>query len=130
MAAGFIRVEVDGRAVRKALREVGHDMSDLKEANASAARIVADASRPRAPHKSGNLAKSIRGNRAVAKAVVSSRLVYGNPIHWGTGARRGLRGPHNIRPRPFLVEGARATEGEWQTVIVRALQKAIHEAGL
>jgi len=94
------------RELKASMRRAGVDMADLKAATAKAAATVADAARPRAPVRTGRLAGSIKGNRAVNRAVVGSRLVYGGPIHWGWPAR-------HIQADPFIVDAAQATEPQW-----------------
>lgn len=88
------------------MRRAGADMGDLKVATAKAAQTVAVASMARAPHRSGRLAGSIRGNKAMNRATVGSRLVYGGPIHWGWPG-------HNIAAQPFIADAAAATEPVW-----------------
>lgn len=103
-------VRVDGlRDLRRELRRAGRDMTDLKDANAAAAALVAGAARAGAPHRTGSLAGSGRGNRAAGKATVSfggARLPYAGPIHYGWPA-------HHITANPFVIDAALATEPQW-----------------
>lgn len=95
--------------LRKTMRQAGVDMADMKAANAKAAATIAAASRARAPSRTGRLAGSVRGNKAVGRAVVmagGARLPYGGPIHWGWPAR-------GIGAQPFISDAARATEPSW-----------------
>lgn len=95
--------------LRKTLRQAGLSLADLKTANAKAAAIVADAGRASAPRKTGRLAASVRGNRAVGRAVVSAgnaRVPYALPVHWGWPK-------HGIAAQPWLSEAAVSTESQW-----------------
>lgn len=113
-------VKIDGLPrLRRALREVGRDVADLKAANAKAAALVAAASSPRAPRRSGALAASVRGNRAAGRASIAAggaALPYAGPIHWGWPAR-------NIAPNPFIVEAAQATESLWLAAYAEDLDR-------
>lgn len=103
-------VRVDGLPrLRRALKELGDDLGDLKDANAKAAQIVAAEASQRAPHRSGALAGSGRGNRAAGRATVTfggARVPYAAPIHYGWAE-------HGITAHPFVFDAAQATEPEW-----------------
>jgi hypothetical protein len=94
-----------GRKLRKAFRDAGEDMSDLKALHKRLADDVAGTAKTKVPVQSGALKNSIRGFGGTAKAAVragnnrKSRtgVPYAAPIHFGWG-RRG------IRPQPFLYE--------------------------
>ncbi len=108
MARAVLHVE-GMPAVRRKLRALGDDLVDLKEANARAAAIVATAAAARAPKRTGRLAASIRGNRAVGRAEVKAggaRVPYAGPVHWGWPAR-------GITAQPFAAEAAQQTEHVW-----------------
>lgn len=119
-------VTVDGLPqLRRALRQLVGDADDLKEANTAAAAIVAAAASSRAPRRSGRLAGSVRGNRAVGRATVSaggSSVLYAGPIHWGWPA-------HHIEPQPFVVDAAQVTEPVWLPAYERDLAKAVDRVG-
>jgi phage gpG-like protein len=113
------QVRVEGLPQLKAsMRKAGLDMADLKEATSRAAQVVQAASRSSAPHRSGALAGSITASKGANKAIVGSRLVYGNPIHWGWAA-------HNISAQPFISEAGRATEGQWLQAYEQELQQIL-----
>jgi HK97 gp10 family phage protein len=81
----------------------------LAKANKSAAQIVVDAALPNVPFRSGALAGTVRalGSQTAGNAKAGgSKVPYAAAIHWGTGPRPGLRGPHNIPRRPFLQNAA------------------------
>lgn len=119
-------VTVDGLPqLRRQLRQLVGDASDLKEANAAAASIVANAAASRAPRRTGRLAASVRGNRAVSRATVSAggaAVPYAGPIHWGWPA-------HHIAPQPFVVDAAQVTEPVWLAAYERDLAKAVDRVG-
>lgn len=107
--------------LRRALRQLDADVTDLKNANAAAAATVAAAAAARAPRRSGALAASVRGNRAASRATVragTARVPYAGPIHWGWPAR-------GITAQPFVIDAARATEPVWLAAYARDLERAV-----
>lgn len=109
------------RELRRTLRRAQADMADLKTANAKAAALVAAAARPRSPRKTGRAASTVRGNRAVGRAVVlagGARAPYVPVIYWGWPAR-------SIPARPWIAETARATEPQWLDAYARDIQAAL-----
>ena len=95
-----------GRKLRRAFREVGDDMSDLKELHKRLADDVADSAKRKVPVRSGRLERSVRGSGTKTAARVRagnnrksgpSSVPYAGPIHFGWGAR-------GIRPQPFLYD--------------------------
>lgn len=97
-------------------------MSDLKEANRSAAATAAAGGRTASPVRTGRLAATVRGNNAAGAAVIlagRARVPYAGPIHWGWAAR-------NITANPFLVRGARATEGVWVQAYANNVQALLN----
>lgn len=116
------RVTVEGLPqLRRQLRQFQGNADDLKEANAAVAAFVANEAARRAPVRSGRLAASVRGNRAVGRAQVragGARVPYAGPIHYGWPAR-------GIEPRPFVPDAAQATEGAWLPLYEAALQRAV-----
>lgn len=119
---GTAHVKVDGlRRLRSDLRKLGEDTQDLKAANAAVASLVAGAAAVRAPHKSGTLAGSGRGNRAVGKATVTfggARVPYAGPVHWGWPSR-------HIAPQTFIPDAAQATEAVWLPMYLHDLEQAL-----
>lgn len=115
--AGLVGV----RQLRATLARAGADLSDLKAANAAAASTVAAAATARAPRRSGALASTVRGNRAVGKAVVMAgraSVAYAGPIHWGWPAR-------DITAQPFVSDAAVATEAVWTAAYATDVQRAL-----
>lgn len=121
-----IAVRVDGaRELRSALRKLKGDANDLKEANAAAAAIVANAAAARAPHRSGRLAATVRGNKAVGRAQVrggGASVPYAGPVHWGWPA-------HGIEGNPFIPDAAQDTEATWLPMYEAALARAVDDVG-
>ncbi|HHI6724370.1 TPA: hypothetical protein ACP6X0_002739 [Staphylococcus aureus] len=117
-----------GRNLRRTLREAGSDLTELKDANAQAAAIVAGRSQSWAPVVSGRLAATVRSSGTKTAGIVragnnrksASGVPYAQPIHWGWKAR-------NIRANPFLSYSAQATEPTWlklyESLVNTALSK-------
>jgi HK97 gp10 family phage protein len=81
------------RELRKALNEVG--------------KIIVTDARPNIPVLSRALAGTIRvrSTQTAGQVVLGTgRTPYAQAIYWGTGPRRGRRGPHNISPHPVMHE--------------------------
>ena len=114
MAAGF---DVKGaKRLRATLLAFGVDVQDFKPVHERVASYVGAESAVRAPRRSGLLASTWRPGAQAANATVrfgGSGVPYANAIHWGTGARPGRRGPHNIRPSLFATRAAAETEPTW-----------------
>ena len=115
-------IRVDGlRRLRSDLRKVEAGTQDLKAANAAVAALVATASAGRAPHRTGRLASSGRGNNAVGRATVTfggAAVPYAGPIHWGWPAR-------GIAPHTFVSDAAQATEPVWLELYVQGINHAL-----
>lgn len=103
-------VRIEGlREVRKQLKEfndkVGKDM--LRDAHKQLADRVVELAQPHVPVLSGALKGSVRPLGSVSAATGKAggaKAPYAAAVHWGTGPRPGLRGPHNIKRRPFLLD--------------------------
>lgn len=117
-----------GRNLRRTLREAGSDLTELKDANAQAASIVAGRAQSWAPVVSGRLAATVRSSGTKTAGIVragnnrksASGVPYAAPIHWGWKAR-------NIRANPFLSYSAQSTEPTWlalyESLVNTALSK-------
>jgi len=82
----------------RALTQVGVEIDDLKDVMGSIAALGARLASSFAPTRSGALVKTIRGNRAKGKAVVTAgraRVPYAGPINYGWPKR-------NIAPARFM----------------------------
>lgn len=114
-----------GRQFRKALKEAGDDLSDLKDTHLEAAEIVAKASQGVVPRKSGALAASIRPAGTTTAGIVRAgkkAVPYANAIQWGrkmwpsttaTPAPPRTRHLAPIRPTYFITGPASQTEPQW-----------------
>ena len=114
-----------GRKLRRAFREVGDDMSDLKELHKQLADDVADSAKRKVPVRSGRLQRSIRGSGTKTAARVRagnnrksgpSSVPYAGPIHFGWGAR-------GIRPQPFMYDAL----DDRREAVVRAYDDQVRE---
>lgn len=105
-------VQVQGLAkLTRQLQEMGADVNDLKDVMASIAAEGARVAAGLAPHRTGRLAASVRGNRAKSKAVVAAgraSVRYAGPINYGWPARR-IRA-NGFMQRADAVMGPRATQ--------------------
>ena len=95
-----------GREMRRKLKQVGDDMTDLKELHKRLADDVAGTAKTKVPARSGRLQRSIRGSGTKAMAKVRAgnnrksgptSVPYAAPIHFGWAVR-------GIKPQPFLYE--------------------------
>ena len=115
-------VKVSGtREMRRTLKQAGAELEDLKAVNAAIAAMVASRAAARAPRQSGNLAASVRGNRAVGKATVQAgkaRVPYAGAIHWGWPAR-------GITAQPFIADTAQDTEPQWTQMYVQGVEAVL-----
>lgn len=116
---GGLRVTGLSQVVR-ALKDLGLDVDDLKDAFGAIAKEAADRASRHAPRRSGRLSGDIRGNRAQSKAVVTagrSSVPYAGPINYGWPAR-------GIAANPFM---QRADE-EMQPRSIELLEDGINTA--
>lgn len=114
MAANDQIVKIEGlREQLRALRSMGEEdlRKTLLQAGRDSAEIVLAKGRVLAPKRSGKLAGSLKTFSNQTAAGVLSRVVYGNPIHWGwlvVGARHKgslkVGTYRGIKPNPFLAE--------------------------
>lgn len=120
------QVVVDGlRPLRRALRALALDVDDLKAANQAVSTLVANAAAARAPRRSGRLAASVRGSRALSRATVragGAALPYAGPVHYGWPA-------HGIEPNPFVVDAAQDTETVWLAAYEIEIARAVDRIG-
>lgn len=89
--SGGARIEGLNETVR-ALQDLGLEVDDLKDAFSPIAKKGAGYASSFAPKDSGNLARSVRGNRAKNKAVITAggrRAPYAGAINYGY-RRRGI----------------------------------------
>ena len=102
-------IEVTGiRELNKALKGVGDDFEDLKDANALLGQLVANRATALVPIRSGKLASSIKTNRAKNKVTISAgraSVPYAGVIEYGWGKR-------GIKARPYLNKAVNEKKGE------------------
>ena len=116
MAGGGVRVEGLTKVTR-ALKGLGLDVDDLKEAFATIATEAVDCVKQHVPRRSGRLAEDVRGNRAQSKAVVRAgraSVPYAGPINYGWPAR-------GIEPAEYMQKG----DQEMQPIAVSRLEEEI-----
>lgn len=124
-ARGGLRVTGLTQVVR-ALKEIGLDVDDLKDAFSAIAREAADRAARHAPRKSGRLAADIRGNRAQSKAVVTAgrgSVPYAGPINYGWPAR-------NIAASPFMQKADQEMQDRSVQLLEDGINTAIRRRGL
>jgi hypothetical protein len=113
MAKPLIRV--DGmRAVRRAMRDAGDDMADLRDLHRKLADDVADLAQAKTPVRSGRLQRSVRGRGTKTSARVlagnnrasgPSAVPYAGRIHFGDPGGRAVRRQRGrIKPSLFLYD--------------------------
>ncbi|MGB1506457.1 MAG: hypothetical protein ACPHDT_13320 [Acidimicrobiales bacterium] len=114
-----------GRKLRRAFREVGDGMSDLRQLHKRLADDVADSAKRKVPVRSGRLERSVRGSGTKTAARVRagnnrksgpSSVPYAGPIHFGWGAR-------GIRPQPFLYDAL----DDRREAVVKAYDEQVRE---
>jgi len=122
MAAGKPVVKVEGaKELRRTMKAAGEDLTDLKSVHTAIAGMVASRTAAAAPHKSGALAGTVRGNSAATNATIkvgSAAVPYANPIHWGWPGR-------NITANPFAANTAKATEAEWSRMYLVGVERIL-----
>ena len=96
------------REFRKALREMGDDLEEMKGANKEAAEVVARRAAVISPQREGMLRDSVDSRGTKTKGYVRAggrNAIYAGVIHFGWPAR-------GIRPQPFLYDAADQRESE------------------
>jgi len=126
--AGTVGFKVEGlpKVVRD-LQSLGLEVDDLKDAFSEIAREGAQIAAGFAPHRSGALAGSIRGNKAKSKAVVTAgrgrAVPYAGAINYGW-PRRG------IAPQGFMQKADAAMRPRALSELESAINRKIKERGL
>lgn len=116
MRTGF---QVQGlTSVVRALKQMGLDVDDLKDAFSKIASEGAQRAAAYAPKRTGRLAGDVRGNRAQSKAVVTAgraSIPYAGPINYGWRAR-------GITPSLFM----QRADKDMQPVAIQRLEEEIN----
>lgn len=101
---GLGRLESTLAALARALPDVSPD---------SAARVIGQTARMNAPKRTGRLASSWAPDNQPGALGLTFGAAHAAALHWGVGARVGLRGPHNIRPSLYLLRAIESTQAQW-----------------
>lgn len=121
---GKPQVEVVGaKQLRRAMKQAGVDVADLKEVHKKVAAIAGGESRGGAPVRTGRLQSTVRWSGTQTAAVIragKASVRYSGPIHWGWPER-------NIAPNPWITRAAQATEPQWFQVYSDGVDKVIED---
>lgn len=125
VAGGTVKVEGLNKTLT-ALQRFGVEAQDLKdtmsEISAEGARLASSF----APKRSGNLASTVRGNKAKAKAIViagRARVPYAGAINYGWPKR-------GIKPSLFMQRADAALAPRAVQMLEAGLDKAVKKVGL
>ena len=111
------------KRLRRSMKKAGQDLADLKAVHAEVAAYVANLAAGKAPRRTGKLAGSVRGNKAVARSTVMAgraSVPYAAPIHWGWPAR-------NIERNAWIGRAALDSEAQWLAMFVAGMDSAIRK---
>lgn len=125
MPAGGVRIE-GLAALQRGLLSLGVELEDLKDVMGSLAAEGARLAASFAPRRSGDLAASIKGNRAKNAAVVKAgakRVPYAGAINYGWPRR-------HIVGAGFMQRADASMRPHVATDLDRAITKLIAEKGL
>lgn len=125
MAQTGVRVEGLTKVTR-ALRQIGLEVDDLKDAFGKIASKGAELASRFAPKRTGALAGDVRGNRAQSKAVITAgraRLPYAGPINYGWPAR-------NIKASRFMQQADKALQPKSLRMLEQEINYQIRKRGL
>jgi hypothetical protein len=106
-APGSVQIE-GATELRRAMKRMGKDLSDLTQVNREAAKPVLERAKEIVPRRSGTLGRSIRvtASRSGAKVLAGKNGVpYAGPIHFGWPSR-------NIESQPFLYDAVADRHGQ------------------
>lgn len=105
---------------------------ELRKANLDAAKAVVARALPNVPVRTGKLRQSVKAlateRAARMKAGGTVAVPYAPAVHWGTGSREGQRGPHNIKPNPFLWNARETLAKEMKADYEKVLEGVITDA--
>lgn len=98
------------------LHRAGDEIAKLDESADAVGKLILEASRTRAPVRTGNLVASggYKGSQVTYEAP------YSGPIHWGWAAR-------GIQAQPFLWGAANATQAAWLDVYANLVQEELNK---
>jgi len=120
--------QIEGlREVQKALSDLSDDLkNEMKSTHLKAAEIIAEASRPLAPFRTGRLASSVRAGAVRTGGRVrvgNASVAYAGPIHFGWPERR-------IKPQPFVYEALDPRRGQVAEIYAARLNELITRFGI
>ena len=125
----------DMRLAIKAMRELGADVSVIKDAGYQAGLILVARAMPLIPVKTGNLKGNVVPLRLLnggGAQVAGTKVPYANPIHWGWAVvstkHKGVLKPGTYRgipPQPFFSEALGYTKEEIFKTYDRLMQEYI-----
>lgn len=119
-------VEIEGlRQANAAMLRLGVDVDDLKDVYAEVAKVGAYVAANLAPHRTGALQNTIRGNRAKGKAVITAgraRVRYAGAINYGWPK-------HNIRASNFLARADSIMETRAPEIFQQGIADLIEKNG-
>lgn len=119
-------VQIEGLSqLQGDLRRLARQLPDL--APEEAGQVIGREARNRAPKRTGRLVGSFGVDSSAGVLSVSFGTPYAGPIHFGVGPRSGLRGPHNIRPNPYLFGAVDATQNQWLDTYSEQLQELVNQ---
>jgi hypothetical protein len=125
--AGGVYGKVEGlNKTITALQRFGVEAQDLKDVMAAIAAEGARLASGYAPSRKGNLRRTVRGNKAKAKAIViagRARVSYAGPVNYGWHAR-------GIRPALFMQKADAALAPRAVEMLETGLDRLIRETGL
>ena len=129
----------DMRLAVRAMRELGADVSVIKDAGYEAALILVARAMPLIPVKTGRLKANARPLRLLyggGAEVAGKAVPYANPIHWGwavvSAKHKGVLKPGTYRgipPQPFFSEALGYTKEEIFKTYDRLMQEYIDKLG-
>lgn len=126
-----VAFQVEGLSeLRRTLKQIADDAPKaLREANLTASRRIVEVALPNVPVRTGRLKGTVKAMASATgarmKAGGTTAVPYAPAVHWGTGPRPGMRGPHNIRRRAFLWDAREKLAGEVRDEYERQLEALI-----
>lgn len=113
----MLGVDVDGEDELLArLVHARAGILDLTDANRDAVRLVSSGADPTAPRKTGALAAGTITTAGPSGWGLTNATAYAVPVHWGT---------RHMRARPWLLDAAKAAEGQWMGQLTDHVQRLL-----
>lgn len=138
-SAGQVRVEGLNKTLT-ALQRLGVEAQDLKDTMSAIAAEGAQLASGYAPSRSGALKRTVRGNKAKAKAIVlagKARVRYAGAVNYGWpqgkkshGARRRGGWPVGMKAHLFMQKADAALAPKALVLLEKGLAEAAQKAGL